>query len=388
MKTLALFGSTGSIGQNVCTVVRQFPDQFRLFALAAGRNIELLTAQVLEFRPAWVCVAEKESVSALARFLPAEYGKKILVGQEGLCQLATLAEVDMVVSAVVGAVGLLPTLSAIRAGKNIGLANKETLVMAGRLVMAEAQQHGSTIFPIDSEHSALFQALAAGRPQDVKRLILTASGGPFRCHSLESLSHVSVAEALAHPNWSMGRKISIDSATLMNKGLEVIEAKWLFAMAPEQIEVVVHPQSIVHSLVEYVDGSVVAQLGLPDMCIPIAYALSYPERMPLKLPRLDLTTCGPLEFSSPDHYRFPALKLAFAALQAGGVHPAVLNAANEVAVAAFLGGKISFTQITAIVSQTLEKSVSASDLHLDDIVAADSEARSQAAELVCASVGK
>ena len=197
-----------------------------------------------------------------------------------------------------------------------------------------------------------------------------------------------MAEALAHPNWSMGRKISIDSATLMNKGLEVIEAKWLFAMAPEQIEVVVHPQSIVHSLVEFVDGSVVAQLGLPDMCIPIAYALSYPERMPLKLPRLDLTTCGPLEFSSPDHYRFPALKLAFAALQAGGVHPAVLNAANEVAVAAFLGGKISFTQITAIVSQTLEKSGSASDLHLDDIVAADSEARSQAAELVRASVGK
>ena len=200
MKTLALFGSTGSIGQNVCTVVRQFPDQFRLFALAAGRNIELLAAQVLEFRPAWICVAEKESVSALARFLPAGYGKKILVGQEGLCQLATLAEVDMVVSAVVGAVGLLPTLSAIRAGKNIGLANKETLVMAGRLVMAEAQQHGSTIFPIDSEHSALFQALAAGRPQDVKRLILTASGGPFRCYSLESLSQVSVAEALAHPN--------------------------------------------------------------------------------------------------------------------------------------------------------------------------------------------
>ena len=387
MKTLALLGSTGSIGCNVCAVVRQFPERFRLAALAAGRNIELLAQQVQEFAPDCVSVAEERLVAPLAALLPTAYRAKIVWGKEGLCQTATESSVDMTVSAVVGAAGLQPTLAAIRAGKDIGLANKETLVMAGRLVMAEARKQGVRLLPIDSEHSAIFQALEAGRAQDVSRLLLTASGGPFRTLSAAQLEQVGPEAALAHPTWSMGKKISIDSATLMNKGLEVIEASWLFDMPPEQIEVVVHPQSIVHSLVEFQDGSLVAQLGIPDMRIPIAYALTYPERMPLAMPRLDLTRCGSLDFEAPDHSRFPALQLAYEALKKGGTRPAVLNAANEVAVAAFLAGRIPFPHITRMVAQTLDQCQQGDDGDLEAIMTADAEARRLASELLPACAG-
>jgi 1-deoxy-D-xylulose-5-phosphate reductoisomerase len=284
----------------------------------------------------------------------------------------------MVVSAVVGAVGLLPVLAAIRACKDIGLANKETLVMAGRLIMEAVQRHRVRLLPIDSEHSAIFQALEAGRREDVARIILTASGGPFRTWSQDALQVATPEQALAHPNWTMGQKISIDSATLMNKGLEVIEARWLFDVAPEQIAVIVHPQSIVHSLVEYQDGSVVAQLGIPDMRIPIAYALSYPERLELGLSRLSLTQCGGLTFEQPDHSRFPALLMAYDALAMGGVKPAVLNAANEVAVAAFLAGKIRFTSIAEIVAKALKRTMQGDEMDLEVILAADKEARTVA----------
>ena len=276
MKTLSLLGSTGSIGQNVLAVVRTFPGRFRIAGLAAGKNISELAAQVKEFAPVCISVADESSVAPLKELLPAIFHERIFHGDGGNRKVATLADTDMVISAVVGAVGLLPTLDAIAAGKDIGLANKETLVMAGRLVMRAVKEQGVSLLPIDSEHSAIFQALEAGRRSDVGMIILTASGGPFRTMEQGELPQVTPAQALDHPNWDMGQKISIDSATLMNKGLEVIEAKWLFDVAADKIRVVVHPQSIVHSLVEFIDGSVVAQLGIPDMRIPIAYALSYP----------------------------------------------------------------------------------------------------------------
>jgi 1-deoxy-D-xylulose-5-phosphate reductoisomerase len=291
----------------------------------------------------------------------------------------------MTVSAVVGAVGLLPTIAAIEAGKDIGLANKETLVVAGRLVMNKVRQNRVQLLPIDSEHSAIFQALEAGRREDVERIILTASGGPFLDKSVEQLQHVSCDEALNHPNWSMGKKISIDSATLMNKGLEVIEARWLFDMDPEAINVVVHPQSIVHSLVEFRDGSVLAQLGIPDMKIPIAYALSYPERMALQLKQLNLWQCDNLVFREPDFQRFPALRLAYEALARGGTASAVLNGANEVAVAAFLARRISFLRISAIVEQTLDQVRGGSDTDLSELLAADRAARQCAEALIAGS---
>jgi 1-deoxy-D-xylulose-5-phosphate reductoisomerase len=378
MKTLSLLGSTGSIGNNVLAVVRQFPERFRIVGLSAGRRLDLLAEQVLEFKPECVSIGDPALVGALAEKLPAAYRSRIVSGQEGNCTIASLPSADMVVSAVVGAVGLLPTLTAIQAGKDIGLANKETLVMAGRLIMAAVHRHGVRLLPIDSEHSAIFQALEAGRKEDVARIILTASGGPFRTWNHQTLRQATPDQALAHPNWTMGRKISIDSATLMNKGLEVIEARWLFDVQPDQIEVVVHPQSIVHSLVEYRDGSVVAQLGIPDMRIPIAYALSYPERLELGLSRLDLAQCGGLGFEQPDHDRFPSLRMAYEALTLGGVRPAVLNAANEVAVEAFLAGRIGFTQIARIVGTALDKTAQGDELDLQAILAADQEARSVA----------
>ena len=382
MKTLSLLGSTGSIGMNVLAVVRQFPDRFRVAGLSAGRRIDLLAEQVREFLPEVVSIADPALADRLAALLPPDCRPEILSGAEGNRRVATLPVADMVVSAVVGAVGLLPVLAAIEAGKDVGLANKETLVMAGRLIMAAVRDHGVRLLPIDSEHSAIFQALEAGRRQDVARIILTASGGPFRTASPEVLRTVTPAQALAHPNWSMGPKISVDSATLMNKGLEVIEARWLFAVEPEQIEVVVHPQSIVHSLVEFRDGSVVAQMGIPDMRIPIAYALSYPERLDLGLARLNLAQCGGLVFEPPDEERFPALRLACDALTAGGVKPAVLNAANEVAVAAFLDGQITFAAIAATVAAALDQVAQADDLDLQAILDADRAARTVAARLV------
>jgi len=384
MKALSLLGSTGSIGKNVLAVVRQFPDQFRIVGLSAGRSVDLLAAQVLEFEPECVSVGEPALAEALAAQLPPSYRSQIVSGLEGNCMVASLPSADMVVSAVVGSVGLLPALAAIRAGKDLGLANKETLVMAGRLIMEAVRAHGVRLLPIDSEHSAIFQALEAGRREDVARIILTASGGPFRTWGVEALAAAAPDQALAHPNWAMGRKISIDSATLMNKGLEVIEARWLFDVPPEQIEVVVHPQSIVHSLVEYRDGSVVAQLGIPDMRIPIAYALSFPERLELGLSRLNLAQCGGLAFERPDHDRFPSLRMAYEALAMGGVKPAALNAANEVAVEAFLAGRIGFTQIAAIVAVALRTTTQGDELDLQAILAADLEARAVAEREICA----
>ena len=388
MRTLSLLGSTGSIGKNVLAVVRSFPEQFRIVGLSAGRNVGLLAAQVLEFGPECVSVGDPTLVEALAEQLPSAYRSRIVSGLEGNCLVASLPSASMVVSAVVGAVGLLPALAAIRAGKDLGLANKETLVMAGRLIMEAVRAHGVRLLPIDSEHSAIFQALEAGRREDVARIILTASGGPFRTWASEALTAATPDQALAHPNWTMGRKISIDSATLMNKGLEVIEARWLFDINPEQIEVVIHPQSIVHSLVEYQDGSVVAQLGIPDMRIPIAYALSYPERLELGLSRLSLAQCGGLAFEQPDHQRFPALGMAYEALAMGGVKPAVLNAANEVAVEAFLNGRIGFTQIIEIVRAVLRKITQGDELDLQAILAADKEARLAAESEICTTWSK
>ena len=382
MKNLALLGSTGSIGRNVLAVVRQFPEQFRVVGLSAGQNVELLAAQVREFEPECISVGTPDAASTLTALLPARYHARIVAGTEGNCQVASLPSAEMVVSAVVGSVGLLPALAAIQAGKDLGLANKETLVMAGRLIMDAVRSRGVRLLPIDSEHSAIFQALEAGRREDVAKIILTASGGPFRTWDSRALEAAVPDQALAHPNWSMGRKISIDSATLMNKGLEVIEARWLFDVEPEQIEVVVHPQSIVHSLVEYRDGSVVAQLGIPDMRIPIAYALSYPRRLELGLSRLGLAECGGLAFEQPDHQRFPALRMAYEALAAGGVKPAVLNAANEVAVDAFLAKRIGFTQIATVVAAVLSATSQRNELDLQEILAADQEARMTAKRVI------
>ena len=382
MKNLALLGSTGSIGINVLNIVRQFPDRFQILGLAAGRNVKLLSDQVLEFKPKRISVLDEAHAEELAALLPDEFKERIIWGVDGNVEVASLDGVSMTICAVVGAAGLLPTIGAIEAGKDIGLANKETLVVAGELVMQKVRENGVKLLPIDSEHSAIFQALEAGRREDVSQLILTASGGPFLHTPLDDLLTVTCDEALAHPNWSMGKKISIDSATMMNKGLEVIEAHWLFDMAPHAISVVVHPQSIVHSLVEYQDGSVLAQLGIPDMKIPIAYALSYPERIALGLKPLNLWQCSDLEFYEPDYERFPALRLAFEALERGGVSSAVLNAANEVAVAAFLDMRIAFPQISSIVEQTMDRIESGVDLDLNGLIEIDEEARKIAESLI------
>jgi 1-deoxy-D-xylulose-5-phosphate reductoisomerase len=382
MKTLSLLGSTGSIGTNVLDVVRSFPDLYRIGGLAAGKNIAKLKEQIQEFDPECVSVAAKEDAESLRHSLPEKYRDRVCYGNDGNQKVASLPSADMTISAIVGAAGLLPTLAAIDAGKDIGLANKETLVMAGKLVMERCQQKGVQLLPVDSEHSAIFQALDAGHRDDLAKIILTASGGPFREKSLEELRTVTPAQALNHPNWDMGQKISIDSATLMNKGLEVIEAKWLFDVAMEEIQVVVHPQSIVHSLVEFCDGSVIAQLGIPDMRIPIAYALSYPRRLPMSLPGLDLASCSNLEFHDPDYQRFPALSLAFTAIKKGGVLPAVLNAANEIAVDAFLNGKIQFLEIAATVATVMERVQDGSEESVNDILAADRMARDTTIALI------
>ncbi len=382
MKNLSVLGSTGSIGINVLNIVRQFPDRFQILGLAAGRNVKLLSDQILEFKPKLISVIDEAHADELLTMVPSEFADRIVWGNEGNVAVAALDGVEMTICAVVGAAGLLPTISAIEAGKDIGLANKETLVVAGRLVMQKVRDNRVRLLPIDSEHSAIFQALEAGRREDVSQLILTASGGPFLHTPQEDLLKVTCDEALNHPNWSMGKKISIDSATMMNKGLEVIEAHWLFGMEPQSIRVAVHPQSIVHSLVEYQDGSVLAQLGIPDMKIPIAYALSYPERIALGLKPLNLWQCSDLEFYEPDFTRFPALRLAFEALERGGTSSAVLNAANEVAVAAFLDMRISFPQISTIVEQTMSSLENGPDLDLAGLIEADGEARKLAESLI------
>ena len=382
MRGISLLGATGSIGMNVLDVIRQFPERYKVVAMAAGTNVIRLAEQVKEFKPELISIGNEQRARTLRQLLPPAFHDRIVHGTEGNVLVAAFPSADLTLSAIVGAAGLLPTLAAIEAGKDIGLANKETLVMAGRIVMSAVERKGVRLLPVDSEHSAIFQALEAGRRKDLRKIILTASGGPFRGMSLDQLQHVSREQALQHPNWNMGRKISIDSATLMNKGLEVIEAGWLFEVDGDAIEVVVHPQSIVHSLVEYKDGSVLAQLGIPDMRIPISYALSYPARLPLPLQPLNLAQCGPLEFFEPDYVCFPALKLAFSAFKSGGVLPAVLNSANEVAVAAFLDLKITFPQIAETVARTMDIVHQGSEHILEDILGADGAARREAQNVI------
>ncbi|MBU2536809.1 MAG: 1-deoxy-D-xylulose-5-phosphate reductoisomerase [Proteobacteria bacterium] len=382
MKNISLLGSTGSIGRNVLEVVRQFPGRFRIVGLAAGANGRLLREQIESFNPEKVSIGDAKLAGELAQSLPPGWSEKILVGTPGNVAIATLPEADTVVSAIVGAAGLTPTMAAIEAGKNIALANKETLVMAGHLVMAAAKRCKVTLLPIDSEHSAIAQALEAGKKADVSKLILTASGGPFRNFADRDLWSVTPEQALAHPNWEMGKKISIDSATLMNKGLEVIEARWLFDIDVEDIEVLIHPQSIVHSMVEFIDGSVVSQMGVPDMRIPIAYALSYPERLRMNMPRLNLASASDLSFSRPDFEKFPALKLAYQVCKRGGSLPAVLNAANEIAVDAFLSGTIRFPEIALVVAETVSRLPREDAASLTAILDADLAARVQAASVI------
>jgi 1-deoxy-D-xylulose-5-phosphate reductoisomerase len=381
-KSLAILGSTGSIGVNTLEVVRAFPERFEVVALGGGRNVDLLQRQIEEFRPRCAAVLTEELRDQLRERLNGADAPEIFCGPEGYVQAATEPSADVLVSAIVGAAGLLPTLRAVEAGKTIALANKETLVVAGELVMDLAGRKGVPILPVDSEHSAIFQSLQGNPREALRRILLTASGGPFFRKTPEELAEVKPEAALRHPNWDMGAKITIDSATLMNKGLEVIEACRLFQVDLEQIEVYVHPESIVHSMVEYVDGSVIAQLGIPDMRVPIAYALSYPDRLPVELPRLDLLKLGALTFYPPDYGKFPCLRLAFEACRAGATLPAVLNAANEVAVSGFLEGKIDFPGIPNTIERVLGEHSPAGELSLDAIVEADGWAREAAARIV------
>ncbi len=381
MIALAVLGSTGSIGENALQVVSAFPDRFRVVALAAGgARLARLAEQVRQTGASWVAVPREEHARALRPSLGE--GVRVVWGERGLTGVATLPEVDTVVSAIVGAAGLVPTYAAVRAGKRVALANKETLVAAGELVMEAARRSGAAVLPVDSEHSALFQILEGRDPRQVKRLVLTASGGPFRGRARGELTSVRVEEALAHPRWSMGPKITVDSATLMNKGLEVIEARWLFDVPADRIDVVIHPESVVHSLVEFVDGSLLAQLATADMRGPIAYALGFPERLPLNGLGLDLTQVGRLTFEAPDREAFPCLDLAYRALAAGGTAPAALSAANEVAVEGFLQGRLAFLQIPELVAAALESHAPLPVENLDRVLEADRWARAFAREWI------
>jgi 1-deoxy-D-xylulose-5-phosphate reductoisomerase len=381
MRSLSILGCTGSIGLSTLDVVRQHPGKFSISGLAAGKDVVTLAQQIKEFQPVTVSVIDADTAQKLKPLL-GDYKPDILYGVEGSTAVATVEKADMVVSAIVGAAGLIPTVSAIKAGKHIALANKETLVVAGQLVSDLVKKHKVQLLPVDSEHSAIFQSLQGHRPEDVERIILTASGGPFRKTSAEELKHVGLEQALKHPQWTMGAKITIDSATMMNKGLEVIEAHWLFSMPAEKIAVVVHPQSIIHSMVEYIDGCVMAQLGAPDMRAPIAYALSWPERCKSGIQKLDLAKIGTLTFEEPDMERFPALRLAFEALKAAKTYPAVLNAANEIAVDAFLNKKIRFTEIAEIVDKALQAHEAYTPVELEDYLQADHWARETAKKLI------
>jgi 1-deoxy-D-xylulose-5-phosphate reductoisomerase len=381
MKKIVILGSTGSIGTNTLDIVAKFPEKFEVVGLTAGSNVEKMEEQIRTYSPALVALSDQGAAARL-RTRCKGLSTTILGGVDGLVQTATMLDADLVISAIVGGAGLVPTLSAIQAGKSIALANKEPMVMAGRLMQEEARKAGVRIFPVDSEHSALFQSMEGHRIEDIKRLILTASGGPLWDWTKEQMRDVTVEQALKHPNWKMGPKITIDSATLMNKGLEVVEARWLFDIPAEKIEVVVHRESIIHSLVEYQDRSVIAQLGLPDMRTPIAYAMNYPERIPLDLPSLDLAQIGALTFCNPDHDRFPCLGLGYEALRVGGTMPAVLNAANEVAVQAFLDNRIGFLAIPETIRQTMDAHHSTEIHCLDDALRADAWARGKASEIV------
>ncbi len=381
MQHITILGSTGSIGTSTLDVVARHPDRFRIVALTANSQVDLLFRQCQQFKPGFAVMLDDDAAIQLRqRVREAGLGTEVLSGMAALEQVAVLAEVDAVMAAIVGAAGLRPTLAAARAGKRILLANKETLVMAGNVFMDAVRASGATLLPIDSEHNAIFQALPRGydgnlAASGVRRILLTASGGPFRDTPLEELHNVTPEQACAHPNWVMGRKISVDSASMMNKGLEVIEAHWLFNAHADDIQVVVHPQSVIHSLVEYVDGSVLAQLGNPDMRTPIAYGLAYPERIDAGVAPLDLFKVATMNFAAPDFERFPCLALAYQALRAAGTAPAVLNAANEVAVAAFLDKQISFLAIPRIIGTVLDALPVATVGSLDDVLGADAEAR-------------
>jgi 1-deoxy-D-xylulose-5-phosphate reductoisomerase len=378
MKKIVILGSTGSIGTSALKVIAQFPEKFRIVGLTAGNNIDLLMRQINAFSPSVVALSDDIACGRLKALLKQQHCPELLRGVEGICEVARLADADIVVSAIVGSAGLLPTLAAIRAGKTVALANKETLVMAGPLIIREVRSHKAVLIPVDSEHSALLQCMKGYDRSAIKKLILTASGGPFLGRTMESLRDVPPADALRHPNWNMGKKITIDSATLMNKGLEVIEAHHLFGMPPEQIDVLIHPQSIVHSIVEFVDGSYIAQFSRPDMRAPIAFALSCPERLNSIVEPLDWESLSGLTFLKPDRESFPCLSLAYHALDAGGTLPTVLNAANEIAVKAFLDGVIVFTAIPVIIAKVMElhSPMPADDLSV--ILDADRWAKDQA----------
>jgi len=390
MKKLTILGATGSIGRNTIDVVLRHPDRYAVHALTAHRRVDLLLDQVRQTRPSVVVVGSAEAADKLATLLVGDaYCPDILHGPEALCEVASDPAADTVMAAIVGAAGLPPTLAAARSGKRILLANKEALVMSGALFMAAVEEGGATLLPIDSEHNAVFQALPAGfdrRPSanGIRRILLTASGGPFRTTDPSRLSDITPEQACAHPNWVMGRKISVDSATMMNKGLEVIEAHWLFGAAPSEIQVVIHPQSVIHSMVEYADGSVLAQLGNPDMRTPIAHALAYPERIDSGVASLDLFQIARLDFEAPDLQRFPCLALAYQALQAGGSAATVLNAANEMAVEAFLECRLPFTGIADVCRSVLERIGASAVCCLQDVFDADREAREQASALMAA----
>ena len=381
MKRISILGSTGSIGVNALDVVRRLQDRFQIVGLAAGKNVELLRQQALEFHPKIVSVADSQGAANLRSELESS-GIRVVCGEEGSVEVATHPDAGMVLSAMVGAKGFLPTLKAISAGKDVALANKETLVVAGPIISREVARKNTRLLPVDSEHSAIWQCLNGAKKDTVRKLILTASGGPFLERDLSSFDRITVNQALAHPNWRMGRKITIDSATLMNKGLEMIEAHYLFDEPPEKLDVIIHPQSVVHSMVEFIDGSVIAQLGISDMRMPIQFALTYPERWENDLPSMKLTEIRKLEFFEPDLQKFPCLKLAQDALKTGGTMTAVLNAANEVAVESFLAERIPFTGIFEIVESTMKKHNRIADPSLEDVLEADLWARTHAEESV------
>jgi 1-deoxy-D-xylulose-5-phosphate reductoisomerase len=381
MRTIALLGSTGSIGVSTLAVVREFPERFKIHGMVAGRNVSLLARQIKEFSPTLAAIEREEDILPLRKLL-GKHRVEILCGQAGAAEVASASAVDVVLAAIVGAAGLMPTLRGLLAGKEIALANKEALVMAGELFVKAAKKKGLRLLPVDSEHSAIFQCLQGNQRGDVDKLILTASGGPFLRTPLARLANVTIDQALKHPNWKMGRKITIDSATMMNKGLEVVEARWEFDMEPSGIHVVIHPQSIVHSMVRYQDGAIMAQLGIADMRIPIAYALAYPHRLKGSWEPLDLTKHGELNFLPVEKKRFPALGLAYAAINEGGTMPAVLNAANEVAVAAFLAGRIGFREIHRIIDRTMQCHQNSHAKNIDQVIEVDRWAREVASAYV------
>jgi len=388
MKRITVLGSTGSIGLNALEVIERSPEKYRAIALTAGRNVDLLEKQIEHFRPVGVAVLEEDLAHTLRTRLDKNAATEVLSGTEGFVHLATLEQVDTVISAMTGAAGLVPTYAAIEAGKNIALANKETLVMAGPLIVDEAKKQGISLLPIDSEHSAVLQSLQGHPREDVRRIILTASGGPFRNFSLGDMEKVTPGQALNHPTWNMGKKISIDSATLMNKGLEAIEAKWFFDLRMDQISILIHPQSIIHSMVEYRDGSIIAQMGIPHMITPISYALSYPRHMETHLVSLKLDEIGTLTFQKPDSRKFPCLALALQAGETGESMPAVMNGANEIAVDAFLNGKIGFLQIPELIKKTMEAHRPSPIDSIEKVMEADSWARNMAREQLRAITGE